>query len=286
LKEHVSGSKTERLLDLPLPEPTQMRALGTMDCVLAREHGTDPAPPASSAPVIQLPRGRFPQTTGIARISPAYDVARHGIAPKKPFARAAKMAIDVGLAGSALVVLAPVMLLIACAVRCDGGAALFAHARIGRNGQVFYCLKFRSMVVDSDAALQRLFATDPAAREEWLRTHKLRRDPRVTWIGRILRKTSLDELPQLLNVLRLDMSLVGPRPIVSAEVPKYGADIAYYYATRPGITGLWQVSGRSDTTYAHRVSLDTSYVRDWTLWRDISILIRTIPAVLSGRGAG
>jgi undecaprenyl-phosphate galactose phosphotransferase len=141
------------------------------------------------------------------------------------------------------------------------------------------------MVVDSGAVLNRLLQEDPAAAEEWARTHKLRHDPRVTWIGRLLRKTSLDELPQLLNVLRLDMSLVGPRPIVSLEIPKYGEDIAYYYETRPGITGLWQVSGRSDTTYGQRVRLDTWYVKNWTLWKDLEILCRTIPAVISGRGA-
>jgi undecaprenyl-phosphate galactose phosphotransferase len=142
------------------------------------------------------------------------------------------------------------------------------------------------MVTDSERALNDLFKRDPAAQEEWLRTHKLRRDPRVTAIGYVLRMTSLDELPQLLNVLRLEMSLVGPRPIVSQEVPRYGDNIAFYYETRPGITGLWQVSGRSDTTYAQRVHLDSWYVKNWTLAGDLSILARTIPAVLSGRGAG
>jgi undecaprenyl-phosphate galactose phosphotransferase len=205
---------------------------------------------------------------------------------RKPVARALKMAFDVTAASAALVVLAPVMLLVAALVGLDGGPVLFGHKRIGARGRVFRCLKFRSMVTDSDAALQRLFERDPAAAAEWAATHKLRNDPRVTWIGRILRKTSLDELPQLFNVLRLEMSLVGPRPIVSLEIPKYAEDIAYYYETRPGITGLWQVSGRSDTTYAQRVRLDSWYVKNWTLWQDISIIARTIPAVLSGRGAG
>lgn len=205
---------------------------------------------------------------------------------KKPFARTVKMAFDLGLAGIALAILAPLLLLVAFVVRLDGGPALFAHTRIGRRGQAFRCLKFRSMVVDSDAALADLFEKDPAARDEWMRSHKLRNDPRVTWVGRILRKTSLDELPQLLNVLRLEMSMVGPRPIVSAEVPKYGENIEFYYQTRPGITGLWQVSGRSDTTYADRVHIDSWYVRNWTLWRDLTILARTLPAVLTARGAG
>ena len=205
---------------------------------------------------------------------------------RKPVARALKMALDFCAAAAALVVLAPVMLIVAALVSLDGGPVFYAHKRVGAYGRVFDCLKFRSMVVNGDSALKRVLATDANAAEEWTRTQKLRRDPRVTWIGRFLRKTSLDELPQLLNVLRAEMSLVGPRPIVSLEIPKYGEDIAYYYETRPGITGLWQVSGRSDTTYAERVRLDTWYVKNWTLWQDVSILARTIPAVISGRGAG
>ena len=130
-----------------------------------------------------------------------------------------------------------------------------------------------------------MLANEPAAREEWFATQKLRNDPRVTPIGRILRKTSLDELPQLLNIMRGEMSLVGPRPIVDAEVARYGQEISFYYETRPGITGLWQVSGRSNTSYDHRVSLDVWYVRNWTLWHDLAILLKTIPAVLKKDGA-
>ena len=205
---------------------------------------------------------------------------------RKPVARLVKLSFDLAASAAALVVLAPAMLVIAALVSLDGGPVFYAHRRVGARGQIFDCLKFRSMVVNGDAALQRVLATNPAAAEEWAHTHKLRRDPRITWIGHLLRKTSLDELPQLLNVLRLEMSLVGPRPIVSLEIPKYAEDIAYYYETRPGITGLWQVSGRSDTTYAERVRLDTYYVKNWTLWQDVSILAKTIPAVISGRGAG
>jgi undecaprenyl-phosphate galactose phosphotransferase len=204
----------------------------------------------------------------------------------KPVARSTKIAFDLVVAAIALVILAPVLVLIAAAVSLDGGPVLYGHTRIGARGRVFKCLKFRSMVVDSDAVLKRLLAEDAQAAEEWARTQKLRHDPRVTWIGRILRKTSLDELPQLLNVMRLEMSLVGPRPIVSLEIPKYAEDIAYYYETRPGITGLWQVSGRSDTTYAQRVRLDSWYAKNWTIWQDLAILFRTLPAVVSGRGAG
>jgi undecaprenyl-phosphate galactose phosphotransferase len=204
----------------------------------------------------------------------------------KPVARATKVAFDLVVASVALVILAPLLVLIAASVSLDGGPVLFGHKRIGAGGKIFTCLKFRSMAVDGDRILQRLLADDTAAADEWTRTQKLRIDPRVTWIGRILRKTSLDELPQLLNVLRLDMSLVGPRPIVSMEIPKYAEDIAYYYETRPGITGLWQVSGRSDTTYAQRVRLDSWYVKNWTIGQDLAILFKTIPAVVSGRGAG
>ena len=204
----------------------------------------------------------------------------------RPLPRALKLAFDVAAASAALAVAAPVMLAIGAIVGLDGGPVFYAHRRVGARGRVFDCLKFRSMVVDGDAVLQAVLASDPQAADEWARTHKLRRDPRVTWIGRFLRKTSLDELPQLLNVLRLEMSLVGPRPIVSLEIPKYGEDIAYYYETRPGITGLWQVSGRSTTTYDERVRLDSWYVKNWTLGGDLAILMRTIPAVLSGRGAG
>jgi undecaprenyl-phosphate galactose phosphotransferase len=203
----------------------------------------------------------------------------------KPTMRSLKVAFDLCAAVAALVALAPLMLLVAAAVRLDGGPALYAHTRIGVGGRPFPCFKFRSMCVDSDAVLQRLLETDPAAAEEWAATQKLRRDPRVTWIGAILRTTSLDELPQLLNVLRLEMSLVGPRPIVSREIPRYADAIAYYYETRPGLTGLWQVSGRTDTTYAQRVQLDSWYVKNWTMWHDLVIIAKTIPAVLKRRGA-
>ena len=204
---------------------------------------------------------------------------------RQPVARTAKMAMDLAGAAAMLIVLAPVFALIAAAVKLDGGTVLYAHRRIGVGGRSFPCLKFRSMVMESDAVLARLLTTDSAVAAEWTATHKLRRDPRVTWIGRILRQTSLDELPQLFNVLRLEMSLVGPRPIVEAEVPRYGEDIHHYYAARPGLTGLWQVSGRSNTDYSQRVHLDTWYVKNWSLWSDIVILFRTIPAVLKRKGA-
>lgn len=178
------------------------------------------------------------------------------------------------------------MLLVAVAVYVqDGGPILFAHRRIGCNGRAFYCLKFRSMAVDAERRLADLLASDPAARAEWALDHKLRRDPRVTRLGAFLRKSSLDELPQLLNVLRGDMSLVGPRPIVEAEVAKYGHRFRDYCAVKPGITGLWQISGRNDTSYRTRVALDSLYARRRNVGLDAYILACTLPAVLTKRGS-
>ena len=198
----------------------------------------------------------------------------------------AKRALDIIGAGVGLVLLAPFFLIVALMVRADGGPAFFAHQRVGRGGKLFGCLKFRSMVIDSQARLEALLASDPAARAEWEATRKLKNDPRITRIGRFLRSTSLDELPQLINVLRGEMSLVGPRPVQEAEIDRYyGASAAHYMAVRPGITGLWQVSGRSETSYESRVALDVSYVSRPSLLADISILLRTPVAVLSRRGA-
>jgi len=198
----------------------------------------------------------------------------------------AKRALDIIGAGVGLVLLAPFFLIVALMVRADGGPAFFAHQRVGRGGKLFGCLKFRSMVIDSQARLESLLANDPVARAEWEATRKLKNDPRITRIGRFLRSTSLDELPQLINVLRGEMSLVGPRPVQEAEIDRYyGASAAHYMAVRPGITGLWQVSGRSETSYESRVALDVAYVSRPSLLADISILLRTPVAVLSRRGA-
>ena len=210
-------------------------------------------------------------------------VSRNNLA--RPLSRAMKAAFDQVVAAILLVLLAPLLCALSLLVRSDGGPAFYRHKRIGANGHVFGCIKFRTMVVDADQVLQRVLAADPAAAAEWAATQKLRDDPRVTRLGRFLRRSSLDELPQLLNVLRGEMSLVGPRPIVDAEVSRYGEDIEYYSETKPGLTGLWQVSGRSDTSYARRVRLDVWYVRNWTLWHDIAILLKTIPAVFLQRGA-
>ena len=185
-----------------------------------------------------------------------------------------------------IVALAPVMAMVALLVwGQDRGPVFFAHRRIGRDGHLFPCLKFRSMAVDADARLERLLATDEAARLEWVADHKLRNDPRITAIGVFLRKSSLDELPQLFNVLRGEMSLVGPRPVVFAEAERYGRWFSHYCSVRPGITGLWQVSGRNEVSYRKRVAMDVLYSRRKSAALDIQILLNTIPAVLLRKGS-
>jgi exopolysaccharide production protein ExoY len=194
--------------------------------------------------------------------------------------------LDVILALLVLVVFLPFMGVIAVAIMIlDPGPVFFAHRRLGRYGTMFPCLKFRSMAVDAQERLAELLANDPAAREEWARDHKLKNDPRITPLGNFLRRSSLDELPQLFNVLRGEMSLVGPRPIVLGEVERYGRYIHKYYLVRPGITGLWQVSGRNDVSYRRRVALDVTYTRLRSPVFNMRILIWTIPSVLLSRGS-
>jgi exopolysaccharide production protein ExoY len=186
--------------------------------------------------------------------------------------------------GIALFIL-PLMIGIALAIRAhDGGPVFFRHRRVGRNGKAFYCMKFRTMSVDAEARLKELLDTDPAARAEWARDFKLRHDPRVTPIGRFLRRSSLDELPQIFNLMRGEMNLVGPRPIVEAEIVRYGWRYRHYCAVKPGITGLWQVSGRNDVSYRARVAMDSLYARRRCTLLDIRILAATLPAVVSKRG--
>jgi Undecaprenyl-phosphate galactose phosphotransferase WbaP len=203
----------------------------------------------------------------------------------RPASRLMKGAMDMVVASALLVLAAPLFLAIAVVSSLEGGPVFFSHDRVGAGGREFRCLKFRTMVVDSDRVLNDALAKDSALADEWQRTRKLACDPRVTSFGRFLRKTSLDELPQLINVLRRDMSMVGPRPIVESEVPLYGENIAQYYSTRPGLTGLWQVSGRSTTSYARRVQLDVWYVNNWTIWHDLVVLLKTVPVILRRQGA-
>ena len=180
----------------------------------------------------------------------------------------------------------PILIIVAVLVGIDNkGHIIFAHRRVGQNGKLFPCYKFQSMIPDAQERLEEYLANNPEAKREWETTFKLTNDPRVTKLGAFLRKTSLDELPQLWNVLMGDMSLVGPRPIVMKEIDLYGDHIKEYYMVPPGITGMWQVNGRSDTTYEERVAMDTWYVRNWSVWIDLVYLFKTVKTVFTGKGA-
>ena len=197
-----------------------------------------------------------------------------------------KRSIDVAFAAFWLAFFLPLFGLIALLIKCsDGGPVFYRHWRIGHARRPFECLKFRTMVMDGDEVLLRHFARSTDASREWQETRKLKKDPRVTAVGGLLRTLSLDELPQLINILRGEMSIVGPRPIVSDEIKMYGQHAELYFQARPGLTGLWQVSGRNDRSYNERVALDCTYVQSWSLRTDFLILARTIPAVLSSRGS-
>lgn len=202
-----------------------------------------------------------------------------------PAARALKRAFDVVVSSLLLVGGLPFLVAVAVAVAADGGSPFYGQLRVGRHGRIFRLWKVRSMTADAEVRLQRLLGEDPVAKAEWDRERKLRNDPRITGFGRLLRKTAVDEVPQLWNVLKGDMSLVGPRPVVEAELARYGEEADAYLLVRPGITGLWQVAGRNDVDYDRRVSLDAWYVRHWSFWNDLVVLFMTIPALLSRRGA-
>jgi exopolysaccharide production protein ExoY len=197
-----------------------------------------------------------------------------------------KRIFDVLVASITLIAALPLFLCVYVALKfTDPGPVFYQHTRVGRGGRRFPCLKFRSMAINSDQVLKALLEADPKRREEWQRTQKLVNDPRITTIGRFLRQSSLDELPQLINVVRGDMSLVGPRPIVPAEMPRYGDKLGLYLQARPGITGIWQISGRNDCEYRRRIEMDANYVRHWSFSSDFSILLRTFAAVLARRGS-
>lgn len=203
-----------------------------------------------------------------------------------PGPRLAKRLIDMIISLGVLLATSPLLALICALVKLESrGPVFYGHERIGRRETTFRCWKFRSMVLDADRVLREHLAQHPDLAEEWKRDHKLKKDPRITRIGRILRKTSLDELPQLWNVVCGHMSLVGPRPIVYDEVEKYGDGFGLYSRVLPGLTGLWQVSGRNNTSYEERVALDTYYVRNWSPWLDIYLLARTVKVVVLGEGA-
>lgn len=199
---------------------------------------------------------------------------------------AIKRAIDILFCILLSPLLLPLGLALALLIRMDSpGSPLYRQVRLGRSGQPILVYKFRTMVADADARLKEWLNDNPDLKEEWERDHKLKHDPRITRMGRFLRKTSLDELPQLLNVALGDMSVVGPRPIVDDEVKKYGVVFEEYCRVRPGITGLWQISGRNNTSYAERVAYDRYYINNWSVWMDIWILAKTVPVTLTGYGA-
>lgn len=203
-----------------------------------------------------------------------------------PLGGSFKRIFDVLGAASGLVILSPLFILLALLVKfSDKGRVFYGHRRIGRNGEVFACLKFRTMVENGDEVLAMYFAKNPSAREEWNATRKLQNDPRVTRVGAVLRKLSLDELPQIFNILRGDMSIVGPRPVVKDELDLYGNSAGFYLKSRPGLTGLWQISGRNDVSYGTRVAFDRQYVENWSFAEDLKIIAKTVPAVLSSRGS-
>ena len=224
----------------------------------------------------RLDAGRFEVWSEAPAAGPCYRVQTSGL----------KRLMDVFVAFALLVFLSPLLIAISVAIKVfDPGPALFRQCRIGRDGEQFTVVKFRSMRVDAEARLAQLLAADPVAQEEWARYQKLRCDPRVTFVGGLLRKSSLDELPQLVNILRGEMSLIGPRPVTAAEIHRYGSAYPFYTAVRPGVLGLWQVKGRNRLTYPQRIALDVRYVTTWSIWQDLKICILAIPVVLLGRGA-
>jgi Undecaprenyl-phosphate galactose phosphotransferase WbaP len=203
-----------------------------------------------------------------------------------PHFRNIKRAFDIVSAVLMTLFALPFAILIALAILLESGRPVFfRHERVGRGNRRFRLWKFRTMVSNGDAVLERHLQEHPERRLEWESNHKLKNDPRVTRVGRLLRRSSLDELPQVWNVLRGDMSMVGPRPIIHSEIQKYGSAYHLYTVTAPGLTGLWQVSGRNDTSYRRRIELDSTYVRRWSPFLDLKLMFKTVRVVLTGKGA-
>ena len=287
-KTHIGGVPVFRSLAHSAPLiPAGRRAYGVF--------AAQDLPSASLGAIIERHRGSFshilviPELTGMASlwVNPKNIGGMLGLEiSQSRIHDRAKRVLDLFLAVLFAVFAGPACILLCILIRLDSpGPALYSQRRIGVHGRPFRAWKFRSMVTDSQQMLARHLAADPDALKEWKRSQKLRNDPRVTRTGRFLRKSSLDELPQVWNVLRGEMSFVGPRPIVENEIHHYGESFDLYKRVRGGITGLWQVSGRSDTTYAERVTLDSFYARNWSVWLDLCILFRTFSVVLFGKGA-
>jgi len=204
----------------------------------------------------------------------------------KPFSLFWKRFIDLLLLLLSSPVTIPVTAFVALIVKITSpGPIFYGHKRIGKNGKEFKCWKFRSMVIDADKQLEKILAENPEMRAEWEKDRKFTNDPRVTKIGKILRKTSIDEIPQFFNILTGEMSFIGPRPVTEPELAKYGKKSDFILSVQPGLSGMWQISGRSDTGYEERVTLDSYYIQNWSVWLDIWIIIKTVYVVLRGKGA-
>lgn len=286
------GLKPLLVLDDPRHAPAASRALGIRHAILV---GTPGAGLATAYRDLSRVFRRVTIVPELSGLSSLWVEARDlggviGLEFRQrllmPGVRAVKRAVDLWLILATAALALPFVLLIAAAIRLtSSGPVFYRQVRYGQNGEPFTAWKFRSMVRNAGDILARHLDQNPSLRREWERDHKLRRDPRVTAVGRFLRRTSLDELPQIWNVLVGQMSVVGPRPIVAEEIPLYGDAYDLYTQVRPGITGLWQVSGRNDLSYEKRVQLDTYYIRNWSPWLDLYILARTVSAVILARGA-
>lgn len=253
-----------------------------VDAPDAQADAAKKAPPAAEKAVLQK---AVPAANDAGEAGGAF-VRLRGVGPG-PVGRILKRMFDLASVVVILFLFWWAIIGVIIAVRLTTGSpVIFGHARVGRDGREFICYKFRSMVPNAEEVLAHLLANDPAAREEWFRDFKLKDDPRVTKVGRFIRKTSLDEFPQLWNVIRNDMSIVGPRPVVRRELDQYYGDSRpHYLSVKPGLTGLWQVNGRNDIDYAGRVALDREYVEQWGLWSDFMIVMRTVGVLLHRRGA-
>lgn len=229
-------------------------------------------------PVFQTSKPAAPEYNVYS--NPTADRAGSSHSPSRPLGGKLKRVLDILIAAVALIAALPLMLIVATVLKLSGGPVFFIHDRVGFKGMTFGCLKFRTMVQNPDKALRDYLAANPEANAEWEQCQKLRKDPRITFFGHALRRASIDELPQLINILRGDMSCVGPRPVTTEELGRYGEQASLYLQTRPGLTGLWQTSGRNRLSYEERVVLDSTYVREWSLLLDLKILLKTIFAVI------
>ncbi len=276
LQQHIMRSKAEMIIVAP-DEQTRMDMATLLQNIMASRKQVAFVPPMSGMSLYGMDMQQFFGSHTVL-LKPKRLV-------EKRVNRFFKRALDLCGASIGILLLSIPMALIARIIMKDGGPAFYYQERVGKDGQPFKCWKLRSMVVNSQEVLDELLARDAQARKEWQADFKLKNDPRITRIGHLIRKTSLDELPQLWNVIKGDMSLVGPRPIVTKELEYYGKHKDDYLAAKPGLTGLWQVSGRNDTSYAYRVYLDSWYVAHWSLWTDIVIILKTIGILVNRKGA-